>query len=56
MINALGIPEWRPEKFKVFNAGGEYEQMDTALRQELEAHYKPQNEKLYSLIGKRFDW
>lgn len=56
VINALGIPEWRPEKFKVFNAGGEYEQMDPALRQELEAHYKPQNEKLYSLIGKRFDW
>lgn len=35
---------------------GNYSEMNPKIRQTLIEYFKPHNEKLYSLIGKKFDW
>lgn len=55
VVNFVGLKSWEPEKFKVFNAGGEYDKMSDPLRRKLLEYYQPHNEKLFQLIGKRFD-
>ena len=35
---------------------GRYEEMRSDTRQELVKHFRPHNEQLYSLLGRRFDW
>ena len=55
VVNFIGLNPWAPEKFKVFNAGGEYDKMSDTLRRKLLDYYQPHNEKLFQLIGKRFD-
>ncbi len=55
VVNFIGLQPWEPEKYKVFNAGGEYDKMSDALRRKLVEYYQPHNEKLFEMIGKRFD-
>ena len=35
---------------------GEYEKMNEETRKLLVEYYKPHNERLYKLLGRRFDW
>jgi hypothetical protein len=55
VVNFVGLNPWAPEKFKVFNAGGEYDKMSDTLRRKLLDYYQPHNEKLFQLIGQRFE-
>lgn len=55
-IEFLNLKAWEPEKFKVFNSGGGYEKIDDELRKRLVEYFKPHNEKLYQLIGAKYDW
>jgi hypothetical protein len=55
VVNFVGLNPWAPEKFKVFNAGGEYDKMSVPLRRKLLDYYLPHNEKLFQLIGQRFE-
>jgi Sulfotransferase domain len=55
VVNFIGLQPWEPEKYKVFNAGGEYDKMSDALRRKLLDYYQPHNEKLFEIIGQRFD-
>ncbi len=52
----LGIPEWEPRGYGVHWDGGEYEPISPIVREKLRAHFNPYNEKLYQLLGCRFDW
>lgn len=55
VLRFIGLPESEPPAYKVFNAGGEYDKMTPGLRQVLLEKYQPHNERLFSLIGRRFD-
>ncbi len=56
-FNHLALP-WNDRlQFKVFNSGGEnYVNVSDTFRKNLVNHYKPYNEKLFELIGERYDW
>ena len=41
-----------PQKQKMYN----YEKMSLKMKQKLSNYYKPYNEKLFDMIGKRFEW
>ena len=55
-IQFLNLDAWEPKTFKVFNASGGYEKMDDALRKKLAAHFRPHNERLFQLLGVRYNW
>ena len=52
----LNLEPWEPKSFEVFNSGGGYEKIDEQLRKKLLEHFKPHNERLYHLLGVRYDW
>ena len=52
----LNINNWEPKKFDVFNSGGSYEKIDQTLRNRMIEYFRPHNEKLFQLIGVRYDW
>ena len=52
----LGLEPLKNMDFKVHNAGGDYTRMDKGLRSRLIDYYKPFNERLYQLLGRRFEW
>ncbi|MCB0619037.1 MAG: sulfotransferase domain-containing protein [Saprospiraceae bacterium] len=51
----LGLADHVPDNLKVYNQR-QYEPMEPALREKLRAYYAPHNEKLYALLGERYDW
>ena len=55
VVQHIGLQPWEPSKYKIFNAGGEYDKMSDSLRRKLVEYYRPHNERLFQLIGKRFD-
>lgn len=55
VVKFIGLESWEPENYKVYNAGGEYDKMSDTLRRKLLYFYQPHNEKLFAMIGKRFD-
>ncbi len=52
----LDIPQWRPNIEQIYNKTKSKDPLDQATRQQLIAYFKPHNEKLYNLLGERFDW
>ncbi|MEZ5219332.1 MAG: sulfotransferase [Ilumatobacteraceae bacterium] len=55
LVDFLGVPAWTPDDFPQKNAtpvGG----VDPAVRAELVDRFRPHNERLYELLGERFDW
>lgn len=52
----LNLDTWEPESFKIFNSGGGYEKIEDSLRKRLIEHFRPHNEKLFRLLGVRYDW
>lgn len=55
VVDFLGLKNWEPPRYMVFNAGGEYREMKTELRSRLLERYQPHNEKLFELLGRRFE-
>jgi hypothetical protein len=51
----LGLSPWRPSEFPQKNVG-RYEQLSSSTRQKLERFYEVENQKLYAMIGRTFDW
>ncbi len=54
----LGLPAGKLPFFPRYNKGdaGAYTRLDPAMRQKLLSHFRDDNEKLYSLVGKRYGW
>ncbi len=55
ICNFLNLPKFYSNQV-FFEKRSKYEKMKSDTRSRLEEFYKPYNESLYKLIGKRFDW
>ncbi len=55
VLSFLGLRPWQPESFGRFNAE-RVASLDPALRRRLADFFRPHNERLFDLIGRRFDW
>jgi hypothetical protein len=51
----LGIPEWRSEEYGRHMVGS-YNEMEPALRKRLLGYMAPHNERLYEILGDRYEW
>lgn len=51
----LNLPEWDFLNQKQWNVG-QYNMMDVQIREQLQAFFKPYNERLYELLGRDFGW
>jgi len=51
----LQLPEWDFLNQKQWNVG-QYNNMDVQIREQLQAFFKPHNERLYELLGRDFGW
>jgi hypothetical protein len=56
VVRYLGLPAWRPAEFRVFNSRENREPIDPELRRRLAEYFRPYNQELYELLGRRFDW
>jgi hypothetical protein len=54
-LDFLGLPEMELEAYDVYNVGS-YASMAEDTRTSLEDHFRPHNEALFRLMGRRFDW
>lgn len=55
ILEFLGLPKWEPSEYIQHNAG-KYVDMNPETRKWLVEYFRPHNERLFDLIGKRFDW
>ncbi len=55
ILRFLGLPDHKLISYKKFNANGS-ESIPNGIRQDLINYFKPHNERLYKLIGKKFSW
>lgn len=55
VVDFLGLKQWEPPRYMVFNAGGEYREMNAESRRRLLERYQPHNQRLFELIGRRFE-
>ena len=51
----IGLPPHQLDHYDQFNQGA-YDPTDASLRARLSEHYAPHNERLFELLGERFDW
>jgi hypothetical protein len=56
VLDFLGLPRWRPPVFGNRYPGEYQEKMSAATRLRLVEYFAPHNERLYQLLGRRFDW
>lgn len=56
VLDFLGLPSATLSLPKPSNAGGYKSDMRDDVRQQLLEHYTPHNERLYELLGERYDW
>lgn len=52
----LGLPGWQPAKFGNRFPGRYFDKMSRAMREQLTNYFAPHNERLYQMLGRRFDW
>jgi hypothetical protein len=55
VLEFLDLPSWRPPHFERLNANS-YPDVDPGLRAELVEWFRPHNERLFELLGTRYDW
>jgi hypothetical protein len=55
-INFLGLEKWEPESYKTFNKTKDSLNISAETKAKLIAYFKPHNEKLFTLISKRYNW
>ncbi len=51
----LKLRSWKPKQFELKNAR-HYPHLEAAAHETLKEYFSEKNEKLFSLIGRRFDW
>ena len=51
----LNLPVWEPAQYKVLNPG-HYSDLSVDLRNRLVEYFRPHNQRLYEMLGQRFDW
>jgi len=51
----LGLPDFEVPDRRAHNVGS-YSRMNPSTRRELTEFFKPHNEELFDLLGRRFDW
>jgi hypothetical protein len=56
MLDFLEVPEWSPKEFGKYNVGKKYNRMNKRTRKKLIEYFIPHNQKLYDLLGERFEW
>ncbi|OGW75585.1 MAG: hypothetical protein A2Z72_01385 [Omnitrophica bacterium RBG_13_46_9] len=56
VLEFLGLPLWRPRRFRKINVGKDNLKMEDSTRKRLTEYYRPHNERLYEWLGYRFDW
>lgn len=55
IFSFLELPHWELKEYKNFNEGG-YSKLDPTLRNRLIDLFKPHNQRLYDLLGRKFNW
>jgi Sulfotransferase domain len=56
VLQFLGLEAWMPADFKTRNSGRYTTPMSAAARDRLTRYFAPHNERLFELIGARYDW
>jgi hypothetical protein len=52
----LGLPGWQPKKFGNRFPGKYFQKMSRPMRELLTDYFIPHNERLYQMLGQRFQW
>jgi hypothetical protein len=55
VLEFLNLADWRFRDYKKFNIG-HYPEMDTRVKERLEAYFEPHNQRLYEFLDMDFDW
>jgi hypothetical protein len=55
VLTFLGLPDWKLDKYDIFNFGG-YEKMDAYMEEKLSTYFYPHNQELYEYFGTNFNW
>ena len=55
VLTFLGLPDWKLDKYDIFNFGG-YEKMDDFMEDKLRKYFYPHNQELYEYLGTNFNW
>jgi hypothetical protein len=55
-LQFLGVRAWRPTEFRNHFDGGYKVKMSSETRRRLVDYFAPHNQRLYDLLGQRFDW
>ena len=55
-LDFLGLAPWRPESFRVHNAGADRPALPEEVRRFLAQHFAPHNARLGAILGPAFDW
>lgn len=56
VLEFLGLPDWHPNTYKKYNDGGNYGNMDLAMREYLIDYFAPHNKRLYEGLSVNFGW
>ncbi len=56
VLDFLGLESWAPSKFGSQNAGRYTDPMPEAVREQLNRRFADANERLFDLLGVRYDW
>jgi len=56
VLEFLGLPKWPLGEYALYKKRKYKEKMDQDLRKKLGGYFRPHNERLYELIGRKFDW
>jgi len=56
VLTFLGLPKWEPDEYVLHKKRKYKELMDPKTRKELADYFKPHNQRLFELLGRKFDW
>jgi Sulfotransferase domain len=56
VLEFLELPLWEPREYRKYNYFGEYEAIDAATRERLNAFYAPYNRRLFEHLGEDYGW
>jgi hypothetical protein len=56
VLSFLGLKAWVPTRFETHNSGRYRAPMADAVRERLARYFAPHNERLFDLLGRRYDW
>jgi hypothetical protein len=56
ILNFLELPDWEMRDFPQYNPNRYSSPLDSTLRQELAAYFRPHNQQLNELLNLNFDW